>query len=166
MLGVIFYGMLVLLLWRLYFVVDANLASTAYLGAVVSIERILYRLGVGACLAGIILTLRPNARSLVVRSLVLRTGRVSRQTMLVTLAVVGMTAIGDIVRMASILFRQPVNQVVDAIGVLLVVVGSLLLTLALGGVLVDSVRIARSLCSPAPSLKRVLHGEEHEEPQS
>lgn len=157
-LGIALYAPLAALLWRVQFVIDAPL-HTPYIASGIDAERLLHRLAIGACLAGVLLSLRPNARALAARSLVLRTGRVHRQTIYTTLAAVGMTALGDLVRLAAWgLSRGPIQQTIDAIGVLLVVVGSLLITLAIAGIFVDSLRVARALRAPAPSLHRVLHG--------
>lgn len=157
--GVCLGGVLVWLLYTIHMEIDQRQGPWPYLGGEPPLERTLLRLGVEGALGLGLLAIRPAARRYVERSLVLRTGRVDRQTIYATIAAAGVAALGDLIRLASLLLQGPGGDVADAAGVTLVAVGSGLLTLALGGVFLDTVRIVRALCAPAPSLRSVL-GEE------
>src|SRR5690606_12139500 len=104
----------------------------------------------------ILLALRPNARQLVARSLVLRTGRVDRQTIYATAAAVGVAMVGDCLRMIASQLPVADRPFIGGVGTILVLVGSMLVTLALVGAAVDGWRIRRSLLTPSPSLGQLI----------
>ncbi len=154
--GVCLGGVLVWLLYILHVEIDQRQGPWPYLGGPPPLERTLVRLGAATAMSLALLAIRPSARRYVERSLVLRTGRVDRQTIYATVAAAAVAAGGDVIRLASALVPGPSANVTDAAGVALVAVGSGLLTLALAGVFLDTVRIVRALCAPAPSLRSVL----------
>jgi hypothetical protein len=118
--------------------------------------RTLWRLVAGVSIAVIALALRPNARLLVARSLVLRTGRVDRQTLLAVAAAAAIWVIGDVI----VLLVSPMTgfggQIGRILAIVLVVTGSILVTLGCFGAAVDAVRIATSILRPAPSLEQLV----------
>jgi len=126
-----------------------------YLGGSPSPERIGWRLAAAASLAGMLLLIRPNARELVARSLVLRTKRVDRQTIYATLGALAVTAAGDGLRLLAAYRVGPAMTLLD-IGSLVVLVGSVFLTLAVAGATVDGWRIAHSILVPSPSPAQAL----------
>ena len=73
--GVALYLPLAWLIWYLYMRVDAGMALPVFGGDGPSERRVLVRLGIGVTMAMIILGLRPTARGLAMRSVVVRTGR-------------------------------------------------------------------------------------------
>lgn len=121
--------------------------------------RVKLRLAAGAMMLVILAGLRPNARLLAARSLLLREGRVDRQTMLAMAVVVGLGIIGD--AMHGVSGALPSGAVVYAVtaGTVLIAVSSMLLTLALAGTAVDVCRIAPVVVEPAPSFTQ-LFGDE------
>ena len=122
-------------------------------------DRVGLRLVASGSMIASILLIRPVARDLVKRSLVLRTGRVDRQTLLVMAVVLGVSMLGDLLRLAAA-DAQWIDPVPWAtIGTLLVVLSSGLFTLGLLGATVDGWRIRRAILIPAPSMTQVL-GEE------
>lgn len=118
--------------------------------------RTCWRLVAGVSIAVIALALRPNARLLVARSLVLRTGRVDRQTLLAVAAAAAIWVIGDVI----VLLVSPMTgfggQIGRILAIVLVVTGSILVTLGCFGAAVDAVRIATSILRPAPSLEQLV----------
>ena len=133
--------------------------SVPYVNAHPDADRIFLRLGLEAALLVMLFGLRPNARRLVSRCLALRTGRVQRQTILATIAAVTLTAIGDLVYLASIPTSQDTLDIIGKLGVLM---GSILMTAALLGATLDSWRIRGAILAPAPTLKGLF--DHHEDP--
>lgn len=121
-------------------------------------NRLYLRLLFGASLIGALLMLRPNARLLVARSLALRTGRVDRQTIMAMAVAVGAAALGDLLMLLSTRFLGVTHDTIHMAGVVLVVAGSVLLTIGTIGLMIDSFRIARSIALPTPSLAAIIHG--------
>ncbi len=107
-------------------------------------------------LVAIFLLLRPTLRLLVARSLLLRSGRVDRQTLL------GMSGAAVVIALGQFAVRwsiegSPAGIIsVRVLGVVLLVTGGALLTLGLLGSVVDAVRIARAILRPLPTLREVL----------
>ncbi len=142
---------------------DGTASSAAYLDGITGMERVQLRLMLEGAALVAIFGLRPNIRELVRRSMAMRTGQVDRQTMLVMAATVGIMAVGDAIRMGAIVLHGPGSEdqaeMLDWGGQLLVVLCSALLTLGLLSGLVDAIRLRRSILTPSPSLRGVLHGE-------
>ncbi len=105
-------------------------------------ETHLLRLALGGVAVAIIVLLRPMARVLAARSLIVRTGRVDRQSMLSLAAALGVAAAGDLVGLGASFATDIVAGLLSPIALILIGVGSLLFTIGLGGVLLDCVRIA------------------------
>jgi hypothetical protein len=108
----------------------------------------------------VLLGVRGNARLLVARSLVLRTGRTDRQTILAMVVAAVVAAAGVGLGLASAGAQGMLADIARMAGVVMVVLGSALVTLGLTGAVLDSWRIARAIVAPAPSLKDVLRIEE------
>lgn len=134
-------------------------------GVAVDAGRVMLRLLAGALLIGVILLVRSNIRALVARSMVLRSGRVDRQTLYAMAAAVFVGMVGDAIRLVSsgILDGGGVGGVrsgfwlwLGVAGTMVVFVGSALLTIGLMGSLLDAVRIARVVVKPGPSLTQLL----------
>lgn len=134
------------------------------------LRRVLLAMG---CAAAIFLLLRPNARLLVARCLLLRSGRVDRQTLLGMAAAAAVVAVGH-----AALYFSGVRSVMgrgggvggmggvgwggDAVlrvlGLVFLFLGAALLTLGLLGSVIDSLRIARAILRPRRTLRQVLRG--------
>lgn len=126
-----------------------------YLSGDPSPERIGWRLVAALAMAVMLFLIRPNARELVKRSLVLRTKRVDRQTIYATFGALMVTALGDALRLAGAAGLGPQHWL-DWVGGLVVLVGSVLVTTALAGAAIDGWRIAHSILVPSPSPADVL----------
>ncbi|MFM9996388.1 MAG: hypothetical protein ACKVU4_11380 [Phycisphaerales bacterium] len=122
-------------------------------------ERVKLRLAAGALMLVIVAGLRPNARLLAARSLLLREGRVDRQTMLAMAVVVGVGMVGDALHWASIAMDPAAAVYAVTTGTVLIAVSSMLLTLGLAGVVMDACRIAPVVLEPAPSFTQVFGDE-------
>lgn len=148
------YAPLTILLWWLYTRVDPG-RPAPYFTHEPQADRLMLRLAIGALTVVILMGLRPNARRLAARSVILRTGRVDRQTIAATVAAIAVAAVGDLVRLSSLALPSSQGQWVSGAGTLIVLVGSLLFTLALFGALVDAWRIRRAILTPTPSLRQI-----------
>jgi hypothetical protein len=120
------------------------------------LHRIQLRLLAGGLMMLIIVGLRPNARVLAARSLLMRSGRVDRQTMLALVAVLGLSMFGDVMMLIAGEIHGPIGDTVREVGKLMVLAGSLLFTIGLAGVALDCWRL-RSVLAEAPlSLGQLL----------
>ena len=149
------YIPLALALWTIHVSIDP-MRATPYFSGFPSEERLLARLVASASMIVIILGIRPSARDLVRRSLVLRTGRVDRQTLLVMAAVIALSMVGDGLRLAAAGAGMPESSLSAVLGTLIIALSSGLFTLGLIGAAFDSWRIRKAILIPSPSLKQVL----------
>jgi hypothetical protein len=152
------YVPLIWALWRMHLELDP-IRSAPYFAGSPQTDRILLRFVASASIIIILLGVRPNARDLVKRCMVMRTGRVDRQTILGMAAVVGLTMAGDGLRLAGPSATWADPQIMDLAGTVVIAIGSAMLTLGLVGALLDSWRIARAVLIPAPSLRHVIGDE-------
>jgi hypothetical protein len=155
-LGVAGYVPLVVLsawIWTRFGVMSA---APAVAGVAPPVEGTLARLAQAAVLAMMIVCLRPNARLLAARSLLLRSGRVDRQTMFAMAAAVGVVALGHMANLIASRLQGRALDVTLGAGTVLVAVGWMLVTIGLIGVVVDIVRLCPVLREPAPTLRALL----------
>lgn len=117
----------------------------------------------GALAIGALLALRPNARLLAARSLLMRMGQVDRQTMrsLAFAVLVGMA--GDGVRLAEPWLLSGMGLTVRVLGLTLIVVSSLFVTLGLVEMFRDAMRIAPVLRRRALALSDVIESSDRGE---
>jgi hypothetical protein len=115
-------------------------------------------LAIGAMLIAIIIVLeRPTARLLVARSLVMRTGRVDRQTMLAMAVAACIMAAGALVGLAPFGVRTPrIAEICRVAGVLGIAFGGLLLTVGALGSLLDCARIAGAILIPKMTVREII----------
>lgn len=162
--GVALYGPLAWLSMRLH---DASIrADLGFSGGAElselwspSPERTVLRASLCGVLIVILALLRPTARALVKRSLVMRTGRVDRQTMLAMMAALGLVMVGDLIGLLGA-SRVAGADAFFLLAVVAMLAGGLLMTLGLAGAVVDSLRIARAVLAPSPGLRQVFEGSE------
>lgn len=117
-------------------------------------------LAVSACLvlAAILLLQRPNARLLVARCVLLRSGKVDRQTLLAVAGAAGVIAVGQLLGRWSVVSAASYAALVRTLGLALVGAGAGLLALGLVGSLLDTIRIARAIVRPRKTLRQVVRG--------
>src|SRR6185369_7553380 len=104
-------------------------------------ERIVLRLVIGALLIAALILLRPNARLLAARSLLLRMGRVDRQTMRAMALAVAVGMLGDLLHLIGPWLPGAILRITDSLGDFLIAVGSMLFTVGLIGVALDVFRV-------------------------
>lgn len=155
-LGVVAYAPLAWVCWKIHVVIDPIAVDPFVQTEYVNVERVILRLAAAGLLLVVLLGLRPNARVLAARSLLLREGRVDRQTMLAMAAVVVLGATGDGLHLLSRSLTGMGATSALVGGTLLIVGSSLLFTIGLFGVLVDVWRIRGVILDPAPTLEQLL----------
>jgi hypothetical protein len=142
--GVFLYLPLALGLHVLFTRLDPLGATPFMPNGIANPERSGLRLALSLILAVVLACLRPNARLFVHRSMLLRSGRVDRQTILLA-AMMGTGA----------------EQSALLIGTILIAVGSMFFTVGMLGVLVDCIRIVPSVLSRPISLESITGAGDH-----
>jgi hypothetical protein len=106
----------------------------------------------------VILGLRPNARLLAARSLLMRTGRVDRQTLLALVGVLGLTIAGEAGMLVSRIdsLDAGTSQSIHLVAQTIVMVASALFTIGLAGVAVDCWRIRPVVLESPRTLEGIL----------
>ena len=160
-LGVLLYIPLIALNWYVLMRLDPIIGSPYPPERIVSVlfDRTLPRVGASLVLAAIIVLLRPCARMLAARSLVMRTGRVDRQTMFALIATIGLWTLGDLAYVLAPFSPDALEQGFLVTGMMFIGAGSLLFTIGLGLLVVDVARLCPVLIEPAPAIGDVV-GEE------
>ncbi len=157
LLGSVAYAPLAYLMWQIHGVIDVlEPAPFSPQSLKYALLRSMLRLGCAACITIVILGIRPNGRLLVSRSLLMRTGRVDRQTMLVVLGAVGICAVGDALRLANPALQADTTELFRQIGSLFIAMGSLLIIAGLVGILADAIKLRYSIVSRPLSLSLIF----------
>ncbi|MCC6676869.1 MAG: hypothetical protein IT436_06975 [Phycisphaerales bacterium] len=153
--GAAMYVPLVYVTWLIHGVIDAAHAGGYFAMGGPDPRRTVLRLVTAGLLAVVILGLRGNARLYVGRSLLMRTGRVDRQTLLGLLAALAMGVIGDLIHLLG---RDSWGGETTAVtvGTFLIGVSGVLFTLGLVGVAIDCYRLMPVVLSPPLSASDVL----------
>lgn len=154
--GVLAYLPLAWIQWRLHTALDA-LHPTPYVASeLTDPQRPFLRVCATLCIGVVILGLRPSGRLLVSRSLVMRTGRVDRQTLLLVLAAAGIAAAGDGLHLLAHALGDSRSDIIRLVGTLIIGAGSMLVLLGLFGVAIDCLRLRYAIVTPPLSLADVL----------
>jgi hypothetical protein len=119
-------------------------------------ERSVLRLVEAGLLLVIVFGLRPNARLLAARALLLRLGRVDRQAMLGIGAAVILGAAGDALNLLTWQLPPGIADKAGSAAMFLIVVGAMLFTLGLIGVFIDARRIGAVVLNPHPGPAEVV----------
>ncbi|MEQ9616417.1 MAG: hypothetical protein RLN60_00105 [Phycisphaerales bacterium] len=127
-----------------------------YLDATPGLTRTTVRAVSGVSIVIILLGLRPHARMLVERCLVLRTGRVDRQTMLAMVVAVGVGLVGDALHMSAALASEGSTNAMTWAGTLLIALSGLFILAGLVHAQLDALHIRKSLLVPSPTLEELI----------
>jgi len=160
LLGVLGYGLLIWAVVRMQAHDDASLIP--YLDAPPDEWRTALRALSGVSVMAIILLLRPNARRLVERCLVLRTGRVDRQTLFALALAMGIGLVGDGLHLVSLLALDGSPSWLSWIGTSLIALSGLFIVAGLVHAQLDTWHIRKSLLAPSPRLDDLI--DENDEP--
>lgn len=155
LLGVAAYAPLVWTLWRLHAHIDLANPMPFFKPLGMPYERSLARLVVAGLLLAIVVGLRANARLLASRSLLMRSGRVDRQTMLAMAAAVLLASAGDGLHLLADAWEGAAFWA-RTLGLFLIAVGSMLLTIGLVGMVVDTWRVREAILRPPLSRREAI----------
>lgn len=154
-LATLLYAPLGVALWRFHAISDVSTGPRYITGWSPSRQSTSFLVASFLIMAAIILLQRPMARALVARSLLMRTGRVDRQTMYAMAIAAAIAAAGaGIGRIAG--QGTTLGETARIFGIVLITLGSLLLTIGIFGSLLDAARIAQAVITPRVSLKRII----------
>lgn len=145
--GVSAYIPMVIMYWVIYRGVDASAPMPLINPGSQHLDRSVLRLGMFVGVVVITVGLRPNALKLAMRSVIMRTGRVDRQSLYALLASFTIAAVGDLFHVVGVLGARSewINPIVadllTQLHVVLVAMGSVLITLGIVNVVIDTVRL-------------------------
>ncbi|MBL4590860.1 MAG: hypothetical protein JKY96_02755 [Phycisphaerales bacterium] len=121
-----------------------------------SLDRSVYRLMMFICVAIILWGLRPNAVGLAIRSVVVRTGRIDRQSMYAVIVSFFVAAVGDVLNIIGMQLGGGIGDVLAAIQIVLISLGSVLLTLGIINIVMDTLRLYPVIVRPGVALSDVF----------
>jgi hypothetical protein len=158
--GVAAYIPLTLMYFHVYARLDRSSPAPFLQPGPLEFERAMLRLGMFIFVALVILGLREHGRSLATRSVVVRTGRVDRQSMLALLAVFAVAAGGDALHVLSAALDNGVADLTITVGTVLLAVGSVLVVVGVSNVVLDTWRLWPVIVRPGVGLGDVLESNE------
>lgn len=139
--GVSAYIPVAMIYWVIYNGFDGSASMPLVNPGAEHVDRSLLRLGMFVGIVVIVVGIRPNALMLAMRSVIVRTGRVDRQSMYAVLASFGVAAVGDAFDVVGTLSGGMVGDMLTQLHVVLVAVGSVLITLGMVNIVIDTVRL-------------------------
>lgn len=155
-LGVASYIPLGLIYFHIYARLDQSYRAPFLRPGPLEAERSLLRLGMFVFVAVLILGLHHHARSLAVRSVVVRTGRVDRQSMMAVLASFAVAACGDLLHAVAALFGNGYADLVSTLGTVFLAVGSVLVMVGVSNIVLDTWRLWPVIVRPGVGIGDVL----------
>lgn len=157
--GVLAFVPLIGVQWWIAERVDATLPGSFLSSDGPPPVRSLLRMGWTLSAVLVLLGLRPVARMLSYRSHLVRNGVIERQTMLATVSALGVAATGDLLHvLAPVAAPSAWAESINLIALLIIGVGSMLTTLAVGAMLVDTVRLWPVLAHPPVTMTSLQSG--------
>lgn len=154
--GVAAFIPLTLIYFYIYAWLDGSSPAPFLQPGPLEFERAMLRLGMFLFVAVAILGLREHGRHLATRSVVVRTGRVDRQSMLALLASFGVAAGGDALHVLSAVLANGVADLTITVGTVLLSVGSVLVVVGVTNVVLDTWRLWPVIVRPGVGLGDVL----------
>jgi hypothetical protein len=130
------------------------------------LTRSMLRLMMFFCVAIILWGLRPNAVSLAIRSVVVRTGRIDRQSMMAVLASFGVAAVGDAMFILGVFIGGGLGDGLKTLQIVFVSLGSVLLTAGLVNVVIDTLRLYPVIVHTGVGLSDILETNTEKEQRS
>lgn len=140
-LSVLLYAPLVYLLWRLHAEFDV-LHGPPYVDEPIrQTERAILRLSIGGLILIIALLLRPIMREYAARSVLMRTGQITRQTLAALASAVMIVMAGDLLHLLTLHTPAIRGALMHIVWLTFVLVGSLMILIGFAGMFWDSVRL-------------------------
>jgi len=151
-LGVSFYAALFFVYHAIYLGHDIVAPSPLLAPGGEAFGRSVLRVASFILIAGIVWGVRPAAVGLAVRSVIVRTGRVDRQSLLAVLASLGIATLGDLLLIVSEFVPVTVADVISIISVVIIALGSVLFTVGMANICHDTVRLYPVIVRPGVGL--------------
>lgn len=151
--AILAYVALLLLMYQLHMRLDPFISQPYGTSEEAIFERGTLRIALSITLCCILLGLRPNARLLQARWLLMRIGAVGRQTLLVMVGVIAAWTLGDCLRLASVYFHGGIDDLIRLSGSMLILACSMFFTVCIAGVMFDCLRLKSIIEQPPLDLK-------------
>ena len=155
-LGVSMYVPLMIVYNAIYLGYDAISPSPMLDPGSSAIERSVLRIAIFVLVAAIIWSTRPQAVGLAVRSVVVRTGRVDRQSLMAVLASLGVAAVGDVIHVLGSLVSFGFDDVLSIVAIVVIALGSALFTAGMANICLDTLRLYPILKRPGVGLSDIF----------
>lgn len=139
--GVSLYAALILVYEAIYLGHDGLAPSPLFAPGGDPIGRSVLRVAIFVLVAGVVWGVRPAAVGLATRSVIVRTGRVDRQSLLTVLASLGIATLGDLLAIASRFVPGSVADVASVVSVVVISLGSVLFTVGMLNICIDTLRL-------------------------
>lgn len=150
--GVSIYAPLIFVYLTIYSSIDGGAPSPLLNPGLGALGRSMLRVFIFLLVGGIVWGLRPQAIGLAVRSVVVRTGRVDRQSMLTVLASLGIATLGDLLSVVSHYVQIGSGDIVSIVTLVVISLGSVLFTVGMVNIVVDTLRLYPVLVRPGVGL--------------
>tara|TARA_E500000318_G_scaffold86482_5_gene83123 strand:+ start:193168 stop:194133 length:966 start_codon:yes stop_codon:yes gene_type:complete len=151
-LGVSLYFALIFVYYSIYLGHDISSPSPLLHPGGDATGRSVLRILVFLLVTGIVLGIRPAAVGLAVRSVIVRTGRVDRQSMIALLASLGIAALGDLLSILAQFTPVSARDVLEIVSIVVISLGSVLFTVGLINICSDTVRLYPVIRRPGVGL--------------
>jgi hypothetical protein len=149
-------GAIALITYRVLLVIDAPRAEVYFSATPPPAVRVWLRLLSDALLLTAALGLAPNLRQLVLRSVLMRTGAVDRQTLTGLAAAIGVILLGDVMHAIATNLSEAPGDLLRLCGTLLIGLGSLLVTIGFALLIADAIRLAPVIVDRPLGIEDVL----------
>jgi hypothetical protein len=151
-LGVSLYFALIFVYYSIYLGHDIASPSPLFQPGGDATARSALRIVVFLLISGIVTGIRPAAVGLALRSVIVRTGRVDRQSMIALLASLGIAAMGDLLSILAQFTPIEARDVLEIVSVVVISLGSVLFTVGLFNICIDTVRLYPVIRRPGVGL--------------
>lgn len=155
-LGVSFYAPLMYVYSTIYIRHDMLVPSPVFNPGDSIVGRSILRVLMFALVTGIIWGLRPQAVGLAVRSVVVRTGRVDRQSLIAVLVALGIAAFGDLIHIVGAFVPLGFDDVLSIVSLVVIALGSVLFTVGMVNICIDTLRLYPVLVRPGVGLSDIF----------
>jgi len=154
--GISFYAPLIVIYSRVYLGYDILSPLPVFDPGLTALDRSILRVVMFLLIAGIIWGLRPRAVGLAVRSVVVRTGRVDRQSLYAVLASLGIAAFGDLIHILSTFIAFGIDDILSTVSLVVIALGSVLFSVGMVNVCIDTIRLFPVLVRPGVGLSDIF----------
>lgn len=154
------YVPLAIVYWEIYGQHDALSPDPFFERGGIEPARVALRLAAAVLISIIVLGLRPNLRTLSDRSVLMRTGRVDRQNATALIAALAVASVGDVLHLVTIGTTGWLLEVFFTVRVVLIAVGSVLFTIGLWHIMLDTIRLYPVIVAPGVGLADILQTNE------